>query len=192
MTSKQKKNLIWLVAVIVLATVITVRWLQHREMQIRLQEQQKCAHDAKEARRLFNAQAMRASGVGGHALILDGSSHLSPNLITEVAQMFIDRFGEEILVEDVAMWVDEGDVKLVLTSDKLYCVAYGELAYWKLADLKTVDWQRTTGGYVEIGEWKVYILLDYRKPFVEAMRKILLNCQPKPSAGDPSRQANAD
>lgn len=120
---------------------------------------------------------MRIAGVGGHVLILDGTEHLSPTIIVGVLEQIKSCFNKDVAPDDVAMWVDDSRVKLLLTSDELYCIDNGEPLYWKLANLKTVDWERRRDGFVLIGNRQLYVLMDYRKPFVEAMRKILENCQ---------------
>lgn len=124
---------------------------------------------------------MRLAGVCEHGvLILDGTEHLSPAIFGEVSCIIKDRFGQEVASEDVAMWVDNSNGKLILTADELYYYNDGEILKWNLSELRTVDWERKKDGYVQIGSSQCYILLSCRKPFVEAMKKILLYIKSNP------------
>ena len=124
----------------------------------------------KEARRLFNAQTMRASGIGGRVVILAG-------IIADAASLIKIVLDQDVDPADVAMWVDEPNAQLILTADEIYYMENGNPFQWNLSELKTVDWERISGGDVFIGNARCHILVECRKPFVEAMKKILKNCQ---------------
>ena len=173
MTLKHKKNLVWLLVAVVLTAVVVVALTFRVGESNRLRRLQA----EKEARRLFNAQAMRASGIWGRVVILDGETRITPGIIAEAASLIKNVLNQDIDAADVAMWVDEPNAQLILTADEIYYIANGNPLQWNLSELKTVDWERSTGGDVFIGNARCHILVECRKPFVEAMKKILKNCQ---------------
>ena len=174
MTLKQKKNLIWLLVAVALVAVVAVALTLRIGESNRLRSLQA----EKEARRLFNAQTMRASGIGGRVVILDGDARIAPGIIADAASLIKIVLDQDVDPADVAMWVDEPNAQLILTADKIYYIENGNPFQWNLSELKTVDWERSTGGDVFIGNARCHILVECRKPFVEAMKKILINCRP--------------
>lgn len=121
---------------------------------------------------------MRASGIYGRAVILDGDARIAPGIIADAASLIKIVLDQDVDAADVAMWVDEPNAQLILTADEIYYIDNGNPLQWNLSELKTVDWERISGGDVFIGNTRCHILVDCRKPFVEAMKKILRNCQP--------------
>ena len=173
MTLKQRKNLVWLLVAVVLTAVVAVA------LTLRIGESNRLRRlkAEKEARRLFNAQTMRASGIGGRVVILDGEARIAPGIIADAASLIKIVLDQDVDPADVAMWVDEPNAQLILTADEIYYIENGNPFQWNLSELKTVDWERISGGDVFIGNARCHLLVECRKPFVEAMKKILKNCQ---------------
>ena len=104
MTLKCKKNLVWAgILIIACACVLT----QGRRGQLEEQE--------REHRRLFNAQAMREAGLSGNVVILDGTESLELGIISDAVAKIHEQLNQKVDAGDVAMWVGESNVQMILT-----------------------------------------------------------------------------
>jgi len=179
MILKSKKNLVWLAVTILLVACGGIKLARNkaRNVQVRLEEER--AHlekENREKRRLFNAQTMRIEGVRGRVFIADGTEQISGAIVFEACDKIRAQHGITVAPEDIAMWSDEKNATLILTADELYLIKDGIVLYWKLGELNSVDWERKTGGAITIGGVCYHFLVDCRKPFVEAIKKIVANC----------------
>ena len=186
MNIKSKKNLVWLGILVVVAGWV-VFYVHNRAISQKNRERidkinaiRKEIDTIRESRRMFNAGAMREAGIS--AKIADGTESLSWLYSDDIAGFcdFIrEQCGRTVQVAYVAMWLEEPQIKLLLTSDTLYLCnpQVGTVQFWDLSqmDVSEVEWQRKTHGDIFICG-KSYHFLEYsRKPFTDALRKIIVN-----------------
>lgn len=186
MTIKNKKNLVWLCIL-----VVVVGWAafyvhnrsvrqKRQELTAKIDAIRKEIDAIREGRRMYNATIMREAGIG--AKIADGTESLSW-LYSEDIVGFCDfirgQCGRTVQASDVAMWLEEPQIKLLLTADTLYLCnpQVGAVQYWDLnqMDVSEVEWQRKTHGDIFIYGKSYHFLEDSRKPFTDAIRKIIVN-----------------
>lgn len=186
MNIKSKKNLVWLC---IFAVVVGWAACYVHNKSVRQQRQEQAAKidairqeiDAiREARRKFNAETMREAGIS--AKIADGTespSWLYSNDIAGFCDLIRGQCGRTVQVSDVAMWLEEPQIKLLLTADTLYLcnLQVGAVQFWDLnqMDISEVEWQRKTNGDIFIYGKSYHFLVDSRKPFTDAIRKIIVN-----------------
>ena len=168
MTLKCKKNLVWAGILIIACACVLTQWRRGQ-----LEEQER------EHRRLFNAQAMREAGLSGNVVILDGTESLELGIISDAVAKIHEQLNQKVDAGDVAMWVGESNVQMILTSDRLYCLRNGTVFQWNLSELKVadVDWERKTGGAVFIGGQIFYVFVDCRKPLTDRLKRVLSRYQ---------------
>ena len=53
-----------------------------------------------------------------------------------------------------------------------------DIKKWDWEDIKEIDWERKKGGCIWINKEKLSFLVNYRKPFVDTMKKILGQIKP--------------
>lgn len=186
MIIKSKKNLVWLCIFVVVAG-----WAffyahnrsiskTNRERTDKINAIRKEIDAIREARRKFNAETMREAGIS--AKIADGTESLFwlySDAITGFCDFIRGQCGRTVQASDVAMWLEEPQIKLLLTADTLYLCnpQVGAVQFWDLnqMDVSEVEWERKTHGDIFI-YGKSYHFLEYsRKPFTDAIRKIIVN-----------------
>ena len=186
MTIKSKKNLVWLCIFAVVAGWaafyvhnIFVRQ-KRQELAAQIDAIRKEIDAIREDRRMYNATIMREAGIS--AKIADGTESLSWLYSDDIAGFcdFIrEQCGRTVQVSDVAMWLEEPQIKLLLTSDTLYLFnpQVGTVQFWDLSqmDVSEVEWQRKTHGDIFICGTSYHFLEYSRKPFTDALRKIIVN-----------------
>lgn len=173
MVIKSKKNLVWLCVF-----VAVVSWMVYYMHNKSCQEELDRINEIREARRLFNAQTMRAIGI--NAKIADGTEVLSHSEILQFCDLINRQHNIDVPLSDVAMYYEEGTVKLLLTSDRLYLLNKDSIVlYWELMQMEvsSIEWERTTNGDIFIGGQRYHFLVNCRKPFVDAIRKVIVNCK---------------
>ena len=176
MTIKSKKNLVWLCIFVVVAGW-TVYYVHNRSVQQSRQEMIAKINTIREDRRMFNATIMREAGISAN--IADGADCLPSDDIAYFCDFIREQCGRTVQVSDVAMWLEEPQIKLLLTADTLYLCnpQVGAVQYWDLnqMDVSEVEWQRKTHGDIFIYGKSYHFLEDSRKPFTDAIRKIIVN-----------------
>jgi hypothetical protein len=121
-----------------------------------------------------------------HGMFGKTSSHIGEiigSIISAVNKEFkIEVFNHDVLVLDV-----EGYRAFVMiTAKSLFYLQIKiskngkdlDIKKWDWEDIKEIDWERTTGGYIWINKDKLSFLVNYRKPFVDTMKKILGQIKP--------------
>ena len=183
MNIKSKKNLVWL-GILVVVAGWAVFYVHNRAISQKNRERidkinaiRKEIDAIRESRRMFNAGTMREAGIS--AKIADGTDSLPTNDIAYFCDIIRGQSGRTVQLSDVAMWLEEPQIKLLLTADTLYLCnpQVGAVKFWDLSQMNVseVEWQRKTHGDIFICG-KSYHFLEYsRKPFTDALRKIIVN-----------------
>jgi hypothetical protein len=94
----------------------------------------------------------------------------------------IDVLTKDALVLDVE--VENYGTFAMITAKSLFYMQYNKASEnfdfqkWDWEEIKEIDWERKSGGCIWINNCKLTFLVDYRKPFVDAMKKILRQIKP--------------
>jgi len=176
MTIKSKKNLVWLCVFLAIAGWLGF-YLHKRSRRQERQDLIAQINAIREGRRMYNATTMREAGIC--ASIADGAETLPHDDIAYFCDVIRGQCGKEITMSDVSMWLEEPKIKLLLTADSLFLVnpQNGIVQCWDLCqmDVSDVEWERKSYGDIFISG-KSYHFLEYsRKPFTDALRKIIVN-----------------
>lgn len=78
--------------------------------------------------------------------------------------------------QDVLFWDETPKTEcstILLTSEALYCLQDAVVKKFALEDIDTIHWERKKNGCVLVNGTPCKVVVDYRKPFVEAMTTIL-------------------
>ena len=182
MIIKSKKNLVWLCFFAVVAGW-TVYYVHNRERIDKINAIRKEIDAIREDRRMFNAETMREAGI--NAKIPDwteglkSNSWLYSNDIAGFCDIIREQCGRTVQATDVAMWLEEPQIQLLLTSDTLYLCnpQVGTVQFWDLnqMDVSKVEWERMAHGAIFIYGKSYHFLVNSRKPFTHALRKIIIN-----------------
>lgn len=176
MIIKSKKNLVWF-CVFVIAAIWAGIHIHNRSIQRERQELHDKIKTLREERRVFNARTLREAGI--RAKIADGAEDLTDQDVTRFCDLIRSQSGREVATSDVAMWHEEASIKLLLTADALYLCnpQAGVVKFWDLCqmDVSDVEWERISYGDMFICGKSYHFFVDARKPFTDAMRKIIVN-----------------
>ena len=176
MIIKSKKNLVWLCVFVIAAIWVGVH-IHNRTIQRERQELNDKIKTLREERRMFNARTLREAGI--RAKIADGAEDLPDQDVALFCDLIRSQSGREVATSDVAMWHEEAAIKLLLTADTLYLCnpQAGVVKFWDLCqmDVSDVEWERTSYGDMFICGKSYHFLVDARKPFTDAIRKIIVN-----------------
>ena len=181
MTRKVKKNIVWFCLFCIVAASVGI-CMHNRALERKRQALEQRRKDLetgigqiRESRRLFNAKAMRDAGVS--AKIADGNDEIFQHEISNFCDLIKLQYGTNVSTTDVAMWHAESNIELLLTADRLYMLRSGTVQYWDLIQMEvsSVEWERKKNGDIFIGGERYHFLVDCRKPFTDAIRRIIVN-----------------
>ena len=172
----QRKNFIWLGALLAigLATMLFLHFDQ-----IRRQEQERIEVQKRAERRLYNARVMREEKVNGKGTWIYDEALCTAADAVKVCNLIYERFSKNIAASDIAMLVDEDKASVLLTADELYCIKDDESMCWSLTELnpRLVDWEQKKYGDVIIEGHRYYFLVRCRKPFTDALKRIVVHAK---------------
>lgn len=94
----------------------------------------------------------------------------------KAVEMVNENIPGNVWSQDVLFWDEPPKTEystILLTSEALYCLQDDEVKKFVLKDIETINWERKKNGCVLVNGTPCKVVVDYRKPFVEAMTKIL-------------------
>ena len=87
-----------------------------------------------------------------------------------------DKLPVWLLAKDVLFWNNPPRASrstVLITAKSLFYLEDDEVLCWDWKDIQQLDWVRSTNGNLIINGKECRFLVDYRKPFVDAMTKVL-------------------
>lgn len=146
----------------------------HRAAQYRLS-----AMDANAKRWGFICDAFRRSGIElGGAFCLANSHtaeewhpkrHQAVQDVNELEDVWV--YEDEVIFWNVPAGSNRSS--LLVTAKDIFYLKGDKISRWDWEDIRQIDWEREAGGNVIINGTKCKVVVDYRKPFVDTVKRIV-------------------
>lgn len=129
----------------------------------------------------FMKETFGRSGIenGTDVIVVTDERTIKFERLRNALEEIYKRWKVRISSEDVMVFIDEsangsGDEGVIITCETLYYFRRDDGLGGRLDDIENVDWERTSGGCVYINGRACRFIVNNRKPFVDALRKVLV------------------
>ena len=137
------------------------------------------ALEADAKRRTFICNTLRKSGIEfGTSFFL--ATLIEPDRDCPKRDRAVEEVNEKlnghVRPQDILFWNNPPAIRrstILITSKALFYLQDGTVKRWAFEDISKIDWERKTNGSILINGTPCKVVVDFRKPFVDAMRKIL-------------------